>query len=155
MSEQSQKAGESSQSARAEISNEVKEMCALLIKLWKTTYPTADASKPEAEPKDTDSEDERQSLYYEFYGDLEPTDAARFQELLEKHTKDADANRYPWIESVKEEERHDWAVEFCRMAIKLGISKDEISKDVYQGHHDELLYWAWEKALDSPTKVEQ
>jgi hypothetical protein len=141
-----QKAGESSQSVNQQIFDDLNSKRSKFIHIFKMMYTTADASKPEAEPKDTEDEDTKRSQFHDFlYDDLNLTQQKFLEDVFEKYC-DEDGYRYPWVESVTIKERQDWTVAFCAVAISFGFKQEEISIGVYKGNHPELVRWAWRQA---------
>lgn len=85
--------------------------------------------------------------------DLNPNEAARFQNILDKQKTDK-AFRYPWSE-MSIDEAKEWAVQFCMVAIAYGIQQKYIARDIYQGHYDQFLSEAWAEALNNSIPVRQ
>jgi hypothetical protein len=116
-----------------------------LLNLWKLAAPMVDRTKPEAPPKSTESERDRLEVYFDFYKLLDSREMMRFFELSRKYSENNKSFRAPWIESLGEQERMDWTLEFARIAIDIGMEKAEIENLVY-GEQLPLLDGQWEKA---------
>jgi hypothetical protein len=120
----------------------------LLIAVWKLAANVVDYRKPGAQPKKTRSEVSRLEKYHELYEILDSDTMQRFDALGYKYRKDKETFfRHPWFKDQEVNERRDWALEFARIALRLGMTKDEIRRDVYaEGPQFPMLDAVWEEA---------
>jgi len=126
-----------------------------LIDLWKLTVPMLDRTRLNATPKDTASEEDKMIYYYKLYKCLDKAEKDRFDRLTGKYCTGTEKFRAPFIESPRQQERVDWAMEFSMIAMSLGVGKDEIANEVYETVDLGLLNFSWQKGKDLAALLEQ